>query len=125
MFTDQVILAVWSKASEVKNIDPNEWRKDLAGAWIKFEHYGSRSSYGWEIDHVFPEAKGGGNELVNLRPLHWENNLKKSDDFPSYNTEITSEGNKNIRLEQSFTVNAHLIKALKMIYTKNPILKNL
>jgi hypothetical protein len=41
-----------------------------------------------------PVAKGGGDELDNLRPLHWENNLSKSDG--KLVCVITADGDKNV-----------------------------
>lgn len=67
---------VWSKGQIVNEHSSKIWRKDFCGAWIKYSEYGNRSSqFGWEIDHISP---GGPTILSNLRPLHWENNLSKS-----------------------------------------------
>jgi 5-methylcytosine-specific restriction endonuclease McrA len=35
--------------------------------------------YGWHVDHIFPESRGGSRELSNLQPLYWRKNLEKSD----------------------------------------------
>ncbi len=43
----------------------------------------TQNGNGWEIDHIKPVAKGGGDELSNLQPLQWQNNRKKGDDFPA------------------------------------------
>ena len=74
-FTEQQIEAVWNKGKKEKNNDYNVWRKDECGAWIKRSKYGNRdSAYGWEIDHIKSEFKGGSDNIDNLRPLQWENN---------------------------------------------------
>jgi len=76
-FTAQEIAAVWSRGRIVIGNDPKIWRKDICGAWIKWDRYGNRDSlYGWEVDHMNPS---GGDSIVNLQPLQWENNLAKSD----------------------------------------------
>ncbi len=76
-FTTEVVAAVWSKGRIVHPYNPNLWRKDSCGAWMKREEYGNRqSSTGWEVDHINPN---GGDNLSNLQPLQWENNVAKSD----------------------------------------------
>ena len=73
----QTFRNVCEKGTPVQGNDPNVFRKDACGAWIKYSEYGNRSSkYGWEIDHISP---GGPDILSNLRPLHWKNNVAKSD----------------------------------------------
>ena len=94
-FSDEIILAVWKKGTVVPNYDSAAWRKDQCGAWIGFQFYGDRSSdYGWEIDHITPQAKGGTDNLSNLRPLHWRNNVKKSDGRLS--CAVEASGNNNV-----------------------------
>lgn len=78
-FTDKQIQEVWEKGKIVSGNDPNVYRKDYCDAWIKRNEYGNRNSnYGWEIDHITPKSNGGDDELSNLRPLQWENNMSKS-----------------------------------------------
>jgi hypothetical protein len=79
-FSDGIIQKVWEKGKVVSNNDPNTWRKDECGAWLGRRYYGDRNSqYGWEIDHIKSESRGGGDELLNLRPLQWKNNVNKQD----------------------------------------------
>lgn len=76
----QTLSAIWNKAVAVPWYNMNMARKDACGAWIYWRDYGNRdSNYGWEVDHVFPVARGGSDALSNLRPLHWKNNARKSD----------------------------------------------
>ena len=80
------IEAVWRKAETVWGQDPNLWRKDPCGALTYRALHGDTSSrYGWEVDHIYPVAHGGGDDLNNLQALQWQNNRSKSDKlFGSY-----------------------------------------
>lgn len=86
------IQKVWNKGKSVQNNDLDMWKKDQCGAWIKRMEYGNRNSqYGWEIDHISPE---GIDDLSNLRPLQWKNNLDKSEGRLKCN--VTAKGVENI-----------------------------
>jgi hypothetical protein len=75
-FIEEMIQQVWEKGKIVSKNEPNVFRKDECGAWIRRNQYGNRNSqYGWEIDHISP---GGPDTLSNLRPLQWKNNTDKS-----------------------------------------------
>jgi len=84
-FSEETKRAVWNKAQIVSGYDSTKTRKDLCGAWINWDKYGNtaENGNGWEIDHIKPVAKGGGDELSNLQPLQWQNNREKGDDFPA------------------------------------------
>jgi len=90
-WSDEMIQNVWEKGRVVEGNDKNTWRKDECGAWISRQMYGNRESqYGWEIDHISP---GGGDQLSNLRPLQWENNVDKSDGRIKCNVTAIDEDN--------------------------------
>ncbi len=95
-FKDEDIEQAWRNAQAVEGYDPNVWRQDFVGAWIRRDFYGITNDYGWEIDHKFPSALGGSNMPDNLWAMHWKNNREKGDDYPEFKTCITSEFNKNV-----------------------------
>lgn len=118
-FSEEKIQKVWEKGSKVEGYDENRYRQDTCGAWMEREKYGDqKDNFGWEIDHVYPDAKGGGNELQNLRPMNWANNRSKADNFPSYSCAVTSDGNKNVSSEKKLTVYDELKKVLSEKYEK-------
>lgn len=95
-YTNDLIQKVWEKGITVSNNDPSVWRQDQCKAWMGRKFYGDRQSqYGWEIDHIKPQSEGGGEELANLRPLQWENNVSKQSG--RLGCVVTSSGKDNIR----------------------------
>jgi 5-methylcytosine-specific restriction endonuclease McrA len=71
--------AIWAKAQVVQGYDANVYRQDIYGRWIAWNEYGQTTQYGWEVDHIIAESRGGSNTLNNYQPLHWGNNRTKSD----------------------------------------------
>ncbi len=102
-FSETIIQQVWEKAKSISKYDPNIWRQDFAGAWIRKDLYGTDAKYGWEVDHLKPVSKGGNDNINNLNPLHWKNNRTKADNYPSFQTAISSNENQNIEKLQSWT----------------------
>lgn len=99
-FTDDTVQEVWEKAKVVPHYDPDKWRKDECNAWIRRGSYGRRDTpYGWEIDHIKPQSKGGSDDLLNLRPLQWENNASRQDNRLS--CKITSKGERNVEIDNN------------------------
>lgn len=76
-FDEDVIDAVWQKGESLWHMD--SYKKDMFGTSICRFKYGKECKNGWVIDHIMPVEKGGTDDLSNLQPLYWENNLKKGD----------------------------------------------
>ena len=95
-FDEEMIQKVWEKGKTISGADKDKWRKDQCNAWIQRGKHGDRASkYGWEIDHINPK---GGNDLSNLRPLQWENNVATGEG--RLKCVVTSKGNKNVNIEE-------------------------
>ncbi len=78
--TADTINRVWEKGITVLGVDSDVWRKNECTAWIGRNNYGEADrelGFGWKIDHIKPVSEGGGDDLSNLRPLHWRNNRGK------------------------------------------------
>lgn len=102
-FSDNMIDLLWNKAKVENGYDPNKWRKDFAGAWIQRDQYGLSgvmAPFGWSIDHLKPIILGGSDAINNLMPIHWKNNMVKSNHYPEFKTAVTSEGDKNVERER-------------------------
>lgn len=87
-FDEATVEAVWQRATQVPG-HPG-YRVDKCGALIQRNRYGQTVQYGWEVDHIKPVSKGGGDELSNLQALQWENNRHKGDDYPNWTCKVKS-----------------------------------
>ena len=89
-FLPPVVEAVWQKGEWVRGSGVNEIRKDVCGAPMKRGYHGvtTASKMGWEIDHIVPVARDGGDDLKNLQPLQWQNNRRKSDNHITWKCEV-------------------------------------
>lgn len=82
-FSDAQKMQVWRKGNPISKYDQTLWRRDVCGNVMYFPSYGDTTSeHGWEIDHILPVSKGGGDQIDNLQPLQWENNRRKGDTYP-------------------------------------------
>lgn len=75
---------IWNKAGAIPNLNPNMFRKDACGAIIMYDKFMQHNPYGWVIDHIIPLSLGGDDNIINLRALHYMNDISKKDDYPSY-----------------------------------------
>lgn len=98
------VIRAWKKATIVEGYDPNVWRKDFAGAWIRLDSFGLTTEYGWELDCMRPISQGGDNSEQNIIALHWQNNRRKGSDYPVFYTSVSSEGNRNVNLEKKWEI---------------------
>ena len=70
---------VWEKGHPIPGENAGVVRRDDLGNRIYFHLHGDRSSsFGWEIDHIKPQAQGGTDDLHNLRPLYWLDNVRRA-----------------------------------------------
>lgn len=103
-WTQQQIDAAWEKGFTINGKDANTYRTDACGALMKKSEHGEKTKLGWQIDHIFPKSKAEErgysedeyNHIENLRPMHWENNNSKNDDYPKYQSAVTRSGETNI-----------------------------
>ena len=103
-FSLYTVLHVWEKANIVEGYNPDIWRKDFAGAWIKRDAYNETSAFGWNVVLDKPESKGGNFEMTNLRPMHWQNAESKGDNYPYFKSKLSSLENKNIEKELTWEI---------------------
>lgn len=54
--------------------------------------------------------------IDNLRPMNWENNLRKSDDFPNYAGKVVFDGINNAVVERDYRVRFYVVLRLKNLY---------
>lgn len=87
---------VWNKGTITPGYDKDIQRQDSCNAWIRYADYGFRRElgFGWEIDHILPEANNY-DDLMNLQPLQWQNNVHKTDNL-YYFCKVTSKDEKNV-----------------------------
>jgi hypothetical protein len=87
-FSEATIEAVWQKGKPEPQYPG--FRKDTCDASMQRSKYGKTETFGWEIDHDKLVSKDGSDDLSNLRPLQWENNRHKGDDWPKWSCAVKS-----------------------------------
>lgn len=94
---------VWSKGEIFAGNDPVLWRRDVCGAWIFRSHYQRKDSeYGWVIDRINPLKDDDIDTISNLRPIQWENTVRKTDG--TIECHVTSTGIHNDKPIENDTV---------------------
>jgi hypothetical protein len=67
----ELIDVVWQHGRVMPEADPEHWRQDACGAWIRREHFGrADSDFGWKIESV---VAGKAQTADALRPFQWRN----------------------------------------------------
>lgn len=99
-FSEKEERLIFNKA--ISTSDPNV-RIDICGNPIHFDKYCNKkiqcnkrnklAKYGWEIDHIKPSKREGGNEFKNLQPLQWLVNKRKGKKWPITPKEYCSKKN--------------------------------
>lgn len=114
---DVIKETLWLKARAVEGYDPDIFRKDACGAWIRKDMFGQPDNmFGWGIDFIFPKVLGGTPVESNLRALNCRNLASKGNDYPSYNAVLIADGNRNVSTDIYVTINSKLRQILKTIY---------
>lgn len=80
-YTANELSKIWHKGRSAPPPydDTLVWRADARGTLIKWSEYGKLTKHGWNVDHIVPSSKGGGDGIDNLRPMHWQNNAARQD----------------------------------------------
>lgn len=126
-YNQELIDLVWNKGRIISGYPADQVRKDACGAWMIKTHYGNRESiFGWEIDHIYPEkklqAKGVPQDLIdnvdNLRPLNWKNNISKGTDYPVYHANVKSEEGRNVECDEEMKVNEPTQKKISSLFSE-------
>ena len=60
---------VWECAKPIRGEDPSMRRQDPYGNTLAYSSYGKSTSMGWDIDHIKPQHRGGGDSIRNLQAL--------------------------------------------------------
>lgn len=55
---------------------------------------------------------------MNLQPLNWLNNTSKGNDYPSYQSKVKADGEKNIINESQLIVNRNKLLEIKNLYAE-------
>lgn len=125
MYDEKLLKELWDEREEVDGRDPKFFRLDPCGALIEWSKYGDPyDENGWVIDHVVPISKLKGaseeeiDDTINLRPMHYMNNITKEDDYPTYYASVIYKDDKNVEIDGWYEVNEELRDLLNEKYSK-------
>lgn len=107
-WTTQQIKQIWETAEIIPGVDKTLYRKDYAGAWMYFSAFINNPndaidnfrSYSWTIVQHKSLSKNDSDTIENLRAMNIGNALSKGENYPKWETEISSCGNENILKKQ-------------------------
>lgn len=112
-FDDNTINQIWEKGKPLDGLSPEIVRLDPCGALMIRARFGDHSSeFGWDIDHIYPQMKGGDDSIENLRPMQWQNCFAKGNDFPVYFGVMTAQGNNNVPNASQYRITDAIYKKL-------------
>lgn len=119
-YTETEKRKAWNKCSEVQGRNPDDWRKDICGALIKYDQYRTDDEFSWDIDHIIPRAMfeddGKPDIPENRIAMHKGNNDSKKDDFPVFTASIVgTEKFQNVRSERRLYLPPNILKELLKI----------
>ena len=69
-----------SKSQRLRLYERDEWRCGICGEDVDRTLMGSRSPWRPSADHIVPRARGGSNEMSNLRLAHFWCNAVRGDE---------------------------------------------
>jgi len=93
---------IWHRAIEIPGEDSEKTRLDYAGAIIKWDEFGLETEYAWTMTPMLPVSKGGSADFMSLIPYHVKNAEAKGENYPLYETVLTSDGTHNIPFVQKW-----------------------
>ena len=124
MISPELKERVWAKAIVIDGFEPNEVRKDVCGAYIIKKFSNRENIYAWEIDHISPVSvlkahnvpEALIDNIINLRPLCYRNNISKADDIPVYNVSVEGIDDTNCEVSKKKRVLDTVLQAVLAFY---------
>ena len=87
----ELIRRVWEKASTIPGQDPETYRLDMSGTWIRLKDFNDEDSvYGWTI-YAVDGTEHNLQNIAHLIPLHTFNNSTVSGILPGTAAKLFEE----------------------------------